>query len=253
MGNNSSGFVNEDELFQALNGKYYPQLNGNMQEFICFVNNCSVPRSKIIAEKTGGQEKCDLVIVLDGKRTKVSIKKGAGNSVHQEPLETFISYLRENYTDFFEYLADDIRFFIWGDGTLDGKGKKEHRMRASEIAGGYPEKIKRIKIFLKKHKRELIKRFLLEGITRNSVDFIFYGNSEAGLWALSEEVLELLCSEKYESKRITLPVGGLSLQAWNRAIGDTAESTERKRGVIQAKWGKLQEHLEIIKRNRESR
>ena len=251
MGNNKSGFINEDELMDTLDGKKYSELNDNLKKFIFFINNRKIPSGRIIAKKVGGQEKCDLEITINGTKTRVSIKKGSGNSVHQEPVGTFIVYLDKKFKDFNKCLGDDIRYFIWGDGTVDGSGEKSKRVSARKIAEECPVIIDRIKEFFKKHKRELIRRFLLEGTDGDTVDCIFYGNSEKALWARAEEVLDLLCSEEHEDRRSILPVGGLSFQAWNRAIGNSVtESTERKRGVIQIKWGNLERDLKAIGKNR---
>jgi hypothetical protein len=251
MENNRSGFENENELFKALNGKYFTELNDNLKAFISFIIGNNIPKNQISVTMVGGTEKCDLKINIDNTEYSISIKKGGGNSVHQEPVNTFVEYLKENYS-ISNDLADDILFFVWGDGTLDGTGKKENRLSASEIATMHPGKINSIKDFFKTHKRELIQRFLLKGVFGNEIYCIYHGDSGHGLWASSEEVLELLCDKNFESSSAAVPVGGLTFQAWNRAIGNTEDSTEGKRGVVQLKWGKLEKHLEVIKSRRSS-
>jgi len=252
MGNNSSGFENEQELLESLDGKEFSELNSNLRNFVLFINN-HIPRKPISVIKIAGAEKCDLLINIDGREYSTSIKKGSGNSVHQEHVNTFVRFLKANYS-ISDVLANDILFFIWGDGTFDGSGRKEERMDSRKIAKLHPCRVSRIREFFREHKADLIKRFLLKGVSGNEINYIYYGDSREGLWASSEEVLNLLCDDDFEStSEAAIPIGGLTFQAWNRAIGENCtESTERKRGVIQVKWGKLEVHLHRIKSMRKN-
>ena len=93
------------------------------------------------------------------------------------------------------------------------------------------------------HRKELIKRFVILGAKSNQKpDYIYYGDEYEGLWAKSNDVLKLLLSKKSKS---AVPVGKLTFQAWNRAIKKNSKS-EKKRGVIQLKWGTVGEDLKKI-------
>lgn len=241
------GFENEDLLVCKINGVKFIYLNTNLKRFIQFSCNREIENDEIIyAKKVGGQNKADLNIVAGQDNFMVSIKEGKGNSVHQEPVDDFIKYLSSNF-DLTRETEKAIRFFIWGDGTLDGRGKKTNRMGAIDLRRKYPNIVKKLCIFFRKHRRDLIERFVLVGQKSYSrPDFLYYGTPEKGLWASSDTVLNFLSSEENQS-RGTIPVGGLTFQAWNRAIKDDSRS-EHKRGVIQLKWPSLEKDLESIMR-----
>ena len=50
---------------------------------------------KIYSEKYGPGSKPDIYIEINGVKKNLSLKKGSGNSIHQEPLEPFIKHLEE--------------------------------------------------------------------------------------------------------------------------------------------------------------
>jgi hypothetical protein len=246
MGNNSCGFKNEDKIKDALNNKKFDELNSNLKDFIKFICPSVEKKDKLKCEKIAGNSKCDLQIIVKGKSYRVSVKKGAGNSVHQEPVETFIKYLKKELKAN-DDLCDDIRFFIWGDGTIDGTGKKEDRLSSNEINKKYPRKVNNIKNFFEKNKEKLIERFLLTGVYQDKINYIYYGDETSGLWASKEEFLNIILDTN-SNKRAIVPIGKLSFQAWNRAI--KGNKSENKRGVIQLKWASLKKDLEYIHSNR---
>jgi hypothetical protein len=240
------GLTNEDRIRAALDNKTFGELNKNLQNFLtfCYEKRISAD-TKIFCSKATGQSKSDLnVTVGDIKRFGISIKSGSGNSVHQEPVEYFIDYLSKEFS-VPEQLRNYIRFFVWGDGTCNGSGRKKERLSATQLKRKYPEMVEKIKSFFKSHKRELIIRFVIKGPKSSfNPDYIYYGNKDKGLWAKSEDVFEFLSKEENESKGV-IPVGGLTFQAWNRTIGKEATS-EHKRGVIQLKWPSLREDMKKL-------
>lgn len=246
MASNRSGFENEDNLMCAINGKSFCELNLNLQTFVYNIHPCIKDSDIITCEKIAGQNKCDLQIKINGQDYRISVKKGSGNSVHQEPVESFISYLKCEFK-ISDSLANNIRFFIWGDGTLNGTGIKENRLSANQFKKQYPKIIEEIKNFFQSKKEALVKRFLLTGVCGDEIDFIYYGNETNGLWASRDEFLEVVLDSSSNNKT-AIPVGKLSFQAWNRAINGT--KSEHKRGVIQLKWASLEKDLQYITNNR---
>ena len=125
-----SGFENEDNIREALHNKQFKQLNSNLQQLIkdSFTNY----NETILCIKQAGQNKSDLMITIGTERHTYSIKKGTGNSIHQEPIEPFLDFLDSNYS-ISSKIKDSLRLFIWGDKTLDGKGLVEDRLKVSEF------------------------------------------------------------------------------------------------------------------------
>ena len=239
------GFDNEKRIVNNLNNQRFTDLNNNLKEFVrdLFpeINNEEI----ICASCDGGQNKSDLLIwtntnLKDKKR--ISVKRGSGNSVHQEPIEGFIKYLDNNYSVNIQ-IKNDLRFFIWGDYTFNGLGKKEDRMSSIEISNKFPDLINRISLFMDKNKIKLIERFVIKGPkSKSSPDFIYYGDEKKGYWGKSKQVLKMLSKKTSNS---AVPIGGLTFQAWNRAIKE-GSSSEHKRGVIQLKWPSIKEDLKRI-------
>ena len=238
MANNKSGFDNEDLIKNALHNKRFTDLNENLKSLIkqCFVNYNEI----ISCEKQAGQNKSDLKITIGSESYTYSIKKGTGNSVHQEPVDKFITFLKTNYS-LSDELEKDIRFFIWGDNTFDGKGKLSDRLDAPTLKKLYPELIQRINGFFTPIKKDLIKRFVIDGADCSSFssDFIYYGDHLEGVCCESKKALNWLASNNCNG---AIPVGRLSFQAWNRNINGGIAS-EKKRGVIQLKWGNIKEDI----------
>lgn len=238
------GFTNEDLILGYLNHKKFKSINKNWQKFLKEIFPMVKANDTVFCLKRGGANKSDLVIIINGISKNISIKIGTGNSIHQEPIEEFIIFLKRGY-NIHEDFANDLRFFIWGDGTLDGKGNVNQRLSAPEFTEKYPEIIKRIRIFFKEHKLNLIKRFVIAGPKSRIIpEYLYYGNKNKGVWKKTDEVINWLCKDSNESNG-AIPVGRLTFQAWNRNING-GDKSEKKRGVIQLKWGTVGEDLKNI-------
>jgi len=247
VGDNSSGFQNETDLVTALDNKHFKEINSNLQNFIHFICDNVSESDIILCKKIGGQCKCDLEISVKSTLFHLSLKKGSGNSVHQEPIDTFITHLKDT-VPMSGSIEDFLKFFVWGDGTTDGSGEKKDRLSASEIKNRYPEKIEAITSFFLANRESLLHRFLFSGIEDNvPVDGLYYGTSKKGLWAWSKEIKDFMRSQNNTSP---LSIYNLSFQAWNRAINGTSE---HKRGVVQLKWASLERNLQSIKENRDGK
>ena len=238
------GFANEDIIIAYLNNKKFKFLNSNWQKFLKSIFLNPGNNNKVFCSKKAGQNKSDIIITINKVSKCISVKSGTGNSVHQEPVEEFIQFLKETYK-INEELADNIRLFIWGDGTLDGHGKLKDRLSAPEFSKQNPQIIKNIREFFRRNKRDLIERFVITGSkSKSSPDYIYYGNRSSGVWKRTDEGLLWLCEDSNESNG-AIPVGRLTFQAWNRNING-GDKSEKKRGVIQLKWGTVGEDLKSI-------
>lgn len=239
------GFENENLILDALNNKKFSELNDNLKRMVTELNEDISPNTIIKAYKKAGINKTDLIIEVNGLDYNISIKKGTGNSVHQEKVEEFIDFLDEKYF-ISEEIANDIRFFIWGDGTFDGTGAVSNRLSAKQFKSKYPKIVSNLKKFFYLHKRDLIERFVIKGSKSNSSpDFLYYGTPEKGIIVKSDDVLNWLADDKNEKTSSPIPIGRLTFQAWNRNINGGNKS-ENKRGVIQLKWSSVGQDLLII-------
>ncbi len=136
-----SGFDNEDRIIEALNGKTFESLTVNLQNLI--KSSFSNYNGTIKAIKQAGQNKSDLKISIGNESHTYSIKKGTGNSIHQEPIEPFLEFLAQNY-GIDEEMKNNLRLFIWGDSTLDGSGDVANRLSAPQLKKQYPQIIESV-------------------------------------------------------------------------------------------------------------
>lgn len=236
------GLEIEKRMIDALDGKKYGCLSPNLQKAVsgCLgfePGNCAA----IAAEAAAGGGKPDIVVSICGKKLYVSIKSGHGNSVHQEPVEDMARYLKKLGAS--SAILRALRIFIWGDGTENGTAPQEARMSAKEVVSKYPGEMNLLREFLESHKGELITRFIQTGEHGDAnAGFIYYGTPENGFCASVDRVIEFLCSVSRQGG--AMPVGGLLMQAWNRAI--SSEKSNSKRGNVQVKWINIEKDMKEI-------
>lgn len=252
-GDNHHGNSNEYALVDALNGKQIKYLNSNLKEFLKFIcSNFSIIYNENLtldsSIESNSNLKQDLYLNIAEKTLGVSLKMGTGNSVHQEKCEDFIDYIKNKFNAN-DKICDDIRFFIWADGTLDGTGslkkdgdgKIKSRFTSSEFKKKYPEKRQNIQRFLNLHEEDLIRHFMLDGRHNSQIDIIYHGTPINGSWITSEKAVsyQLENSRSKNSKdRSCFSVGRMTLQVWNVS---QKGSSEKKRGQIQLKYGDMKE------------
>ncbi len=235
-----SGFDNENRIIEALHGKTIEVLTPNLKQLI--QSSFEKYDGVIVATKQAGQNKSDLKITIGNEAHTYSIKKGTGNSIHQEPIEPFLEFLSDNY-GIDNKMKDNLRLFIWGDDTLNGRGKVSDRVSAPKFKKQYPQVIEAIQTFFNSIKKPLIKRFLIEGVkSESSAEFVYYGMVEDGVCCKSDKIVDWISSNNSNG---AISVGKLTFQAWNRNING-GDKSEKKRGVIQLKWGSIKDDILVI-------
>ncbi|MDR0911986.1 MAG: hypothetical protein LBM96_05205 [Methanobrevibacter sp.] len=240
------GFENEHQIVNYLNKRKFKDLNQNMTKLLNVMFKSKINNADTVyACKITGVEKSDICIKINDERHFVSVKKGSGNSIHQEKLEVFIDFLKKEY-NLDKNTANSLRFYIWGDGTIDGTGEIKNRLNARELKKNYPKIIEDINNFFNEHKEELISRFLIKG-TESVIepDYIYYGTCEEGIGISINDTIEWLLKQPTSS----IGMSKLTFQAWNRNIKG-GNKTENRRGVIQLKWGSIANDLNEIWENK---
>lgn len=236
----NTGFQNERDIINELNNTPFANLSQDLQSVILKISNHNGFNS-YVAKQYGGVDKADLSIIFDNRiEYTISVKEGSGNSVHQEPVDNFISYLKNNFEDNNE-VFDNIKDFIWGDGTLDGTGSG-NRITANQYIKLYPSKVSNIQSYFEKYKAELLRRFLITGAkSHKRANFLFYGNIHHCSVVSCDKLLDYALN--IQKKPIS--IGVLNFQAWNRNI-KRGNLSEKKRGQIQLKWSNLKEDIKKI-------
>lgn len=267
IGDNAHGFTNEQLLVDSLNNKEYRSLNTHLKKFIqqiCVEHSINVKDSLLIKSYKADREidpftnkkinvKPDLYIEINNQKFGVSTKMGSGNSVHQEKVESFIFWIKNNKNIVIknESIYDCLRLFIWGDGTLDGSapvvkdsnGYVIGRYSTKEFKTIYPEKHKIIQDFLYENSKEIIKRALFLGKTNNEVHYIYHGTNINGVWISQDSILDFNLTSPINNS--TFNVGRLSVQIYNADKKGTI-SGSKKRGDIQLKYGTIESDIQSL-------
>lgn len=247
MGSNTSGFQNETDLISALANKYYLNLNNNLKEFILFLFPQVNDYDKIKCYSGKSGQKTDIIIEINNKRKNVSIKKGSGNSVHQEDIDLFIDFLTT--LDISEEAKIELLKYHWADGTTDGSDKI--RVSSAEYKMEHQNELDLINIELNKKEplTKLITRVLFKGKNNefDEADVVYYGTINKGHWATKDEIIKYMVNNNFDINSIHF--GPLTYQIWNRCLNFNP-NTENRRNVMQVKWGSLEKDLLIIEKER---
>tara|TARA_Y100000590_G_scaffold302758_1_gene341291 strand:- start:2993 stop:3760 length:768 start_codon:yes stop_codon:yes gene_type:complete len=250
-----NGFQLENILVSELDQNIFSKLNPNLKNLISktFIGN-KFQNHKIYSKKYPTGSKPDIYIEINGIKKNISLKKGTGNSFHQEPIESFIEHLHA-LVKLPTQIENDLRLFIWGDGSLDGSGHPRHNKRysASSFVSEFPETIERLRDFFSPGTtlENLIRRFTINGaVSDEKVDYIVYAKKnyiENCTVISSEKFINLANTNSYKNHkqnfRTALPIGiALSLQAWNRNITCKPDK-EKRRGHIQLKITKIGDEI----------
>lgn len=236
----NGGFKNEKTLVDALNQQYFHNLNINLQKLI--IKSFKSKEGIIHCRLKKGHYKSDMEIHINQEVHTYSIKMGKGNSIHQESLHEFITFLEKEH-QLIEPLKSYIQEFIWGDGSTNGLGKIENRISSRKFKKAYPKKIKAIQSYFDTISPSLIRRFLISGSNNHSdAEYLYYGTVQQGYVCKTKEAIKWLSQQ---CSRGVLHIGKLNFQAWNRNLKGKAKS-EHKRGFIQIKWSGLKKDIKKI-------
>lgn len=248
MGQND-GVENEKKLVGALNNKMLKRLTSYQQHFIKDIYKNVNGTDIVQAKKIGGAGyKPDVEIEVDGEKHYISVKKGSGNSVHQEKTEFFIHFCMTEL-DMSKTERDSLLLYLYGDGTLDGDSSPEERLKDQELIETYRNEINTVQKFLDRNKRSLIERFLIYGrkgtYNRKKADYLYHGDAKKGIWCpLNFDTIDYLVNQP-NAKNSPLVIGPFSLQVWNRNLEGKTELEDRRHS-IQIKWGTCKKDIEKI-------
>jgi hypothetical protein len=245
MGNNKHGFELEDILIEHINKSiYFDNLNENIKNFINSIFRYNLKGKIIKASKGASGTKVDMVIVCENLSFNVSIKIGAGNSVHQENFNLFAESLREY--SFNEKAIIYLKEFQYGE-QVDKFGKKT-RLDSGDLRIIMKNEIDIINREFNDETKlvKLLDRFVFQGkeIKYPKIHFLYYGDLEKGIWASREEIINFFKSSRPKDK--TIHIGKLNYQVWNRNMKMNPKY-EYKRNVMQVKWSSLKKDLVSIR------
>lgn len=237
MGNYIDGFQNELNLIEYINSKdSFDLYNENIKGFLSFIFEFDLSGRVVRCFKEGGQQKPDFSIRCKNVTKYISVKKGSGNSVHQESFNEFIGFLTSISTS--TNTIDSIKLYHYGDGTLDDTGV--NRYSASQCSSMYTNQIQTANNELNQREKltAILNRVLFLGNVGcgNLVDYIYYGSVDSGIWASRNELLNYFLNNTFQST--TIHFASLTYQVWGRNNNFTAKHPDR-RYIMQVKWSQI--------------
>lgn len=242
----NDGVRNEEEISNYIDENMYSRLSTYWKGFIKEIDPDISLDGELKSKKIGGQGlKPDIVINTDNTECAVSIKKGSGNSVHQEKTLQFIDYCKL-YLGMSEEEEESLLLFLYGDGSIDGSAPKEDRLDLEEVKSVFKKEIEIVQDFFDRNKEELLLRFLVYGKdglrTKRKADYIYHGTIEGGIRCpLNSYMIGELA--KMPRGDNALAIGPLGFQVWNRNPSDTQE---KRRHSIQIKWSSCKMDLQNL-------
>lgn len=245
----NDGIENERQLVGAFDKMQIQRLSAYQQKFIKDIYQDAGDTDVVQAKKVGGMGyKPDVELEVNGQKHFLSVKKGGGNSVHQEKTDLFIHYCMSEL-DMTESERDSLLMYLYGDGTIDGDSLPEERLKDQELLDTYKKEIEIVQKFLNRNKRNLLERFLIygrmgakEGI---KADYLYHGDAIKGVWCpLNYDTIDYLVDQP-NAENSPLAIGPLTLQVWNRNL-DGKPEMENRRHSVQIKWGACKTYIEKI-------
>ena len=128
------GFELEREVINELNDKLFSDVSPIYKDLMQNIGFNIKNNARISCQKNEGtllEKKRDLVIEAESRSVNISIKRGNGNSIHEENINEFVNFL-DSYSELEESEKDLIYEFHWCDGTIDNTGKVEDRKYKKE-------------------------------------------------------------------------------------------------------------------------
>lgn len=234
--NEKNGFENEIDFINAINDKKMNKLSLSLRLFIQDLFGEIDEESIINCKKNINLQKYDIIIEVNKKLKRISIKKGVKNSVHTEPITEFIHFLIQNKMP--KSLIINFLQYHYADGSTNGKGEK--RITIDEYKKEHQKEIDKINNFINQDKLlyKAIDRFIIRGRnSNNEIDAIIYGVPEDFIWIKKDDIYKILLSKK-NNYSTSIHFSSLTYQPLDRNIIRNPKY-ENKRYISQIKWYNL--------------
>lgn len=204
------GFKNESDIINYLNGKQFFELDDKWKKHILrmfpFVEDKDYICAHHYEEERG---KPDVVIRIRHTNQYVSIKTGRNPGMHQEPFESFASFLRKKGVS--NRTLQIMKFYQYGETEKLNNGGQAFKVKELEEKYGdyFLEASKEL------DKTEIIEavifRTILKGclLKRYKVNYLYFGNLETGYLLSEEDIYRLVLNYRGHDKS-AIHFGGLN-------------------------------------------
>ncbi len=242
---NNHGRLREDEMIIQLHGKKVKDLNQNLHYLMEELFGVIEDEEYVSCEPTDDHCKPDFIITYKGQRKGVSMKSASSTSMHNEPISTFVVFLRSLHIS--EYTINTLLLNQYGDGTTDGTGTE--RMPLEVLKYKLADDIAEANDELNNDKErvvQIIDRLVFLGSDPNlpQADAIYHGDFRQGTVITRTQVLKYMGS-RYFNYYDNLHIGPLFLRPHARYIGKDIKNPEY-RHRIDFNWSRLINDMEYI-------
>ena len=193
------GYQNEYDFVELFNNKYLYQLDTNSQNFLKDLFDAGIDNDEmIIAWKNKRLQKTDIFIKYKNYIKNISLKCGNSNSVHNEQIHEFRSYLEKlgiPYKTIDYYIGYHYGYAKNNEGItnyttrLSSEEYKELYQNEIDI---FNNAINKTRIII-----DMIDRFIIRG--RNSdydIDALVSGTIDDYVWILKYDIYDLILSKR---------------------------------------------------------
>lgn len=229
----NEGLLNEERMIVALNHKLFDELNANLQTFVLQLIPELDKRKRINCYKAEEYTKPDIVISQGDKVRYVSLKTGTSDTMHNEKIEPFVEFLKENGFD--DYTIESFLLYHYGDGTTDGTG--ERRMGVYEVRQKYDKRITAMNAAFNKDK-EFVKKFadrvMWQGVNPLAMpaDVIYHGTEEYGTYMSKFQMSRHIERKDWSYMVFAVHVGPFIIRPKARYPGREIKNDENRRIVV---------------------
>ena len=239
----NEGIRNEFEIAAYLNGRKLKDMNPHMRKIMKLIFKDAGENSIFESEKIEGSQKPDIYVKCENETHFISIKSDSTCQVHQEKIDFFVKFLKENNIP--NDIIETICYYQWSDGTLDGSGTK--RMDYYQTTSWLKERINRANTYLNADKsfiRKFMYRVLFKGSfeSNNPAEYVYQGTCEHGVIVSKDEVM-IYVNCKHFRHLSTLHVGPITIGPHARYSGVDVKR-EISRQKVDFRWATI--HADML-------
>lgn len=242
----NEGNLVEQEVIYELNNRKIKDLSNNMRNLMRCLFGVLDNEFIVKCYKVDDINKTDFVIEYNNQKKNVSMKSGKAVVIHNEILENFINFLKEEGIS--QKTLDTICLFHYGDGTVDGSNP-ENRKKYGDVSLELKERIKEANKELNNNMDFVLKvmhRCLFKGSQETNIeaDCIYFGDKDYGIVATQRQFVKSVSRGAFHFFD-HLHIGRIFIRPDARYVGKEI-THERKRNRIIAYWPHLREDIEYM-------
>lgn len=238
--NSKNGFQNENDFVKKLNNKRIKDIPFNLQLFIFDIFHSISNNDSVKCYKNPKLQKYDIVIEINKKIKRISIKKGVKNSVHTEPISEMIHFLISNKMP--KEMVIKFLKYHYADNSTNGSGIE--RISILDYKKIHQKEIDEINEFINDRKilSKAIDRFVIKGRnSKHKIDAIIYGVPEDFIWIKRKDIYDILIS-KSKNYSTSIHFSSLTYQPLDRNLKNNPKY-EKDRFISQLKWYNISDDI----------